>query len=118
MNHHLDADSASGVDTVVALSAISQAVTAFGSDLTAAHLKALKERWIPPEIAEAAGLRAVNNHTGRELIGQKIGDMAGIAIPYFTPARDRVREYRIRRDNVDYEVRADGSKKAIKKYIG
>jgi hypothetical protein len=68
-----------------------------GHDLTPADLRTLDTRWIDPGLARCAGLRRVDSLTGAELVGRKGGDYSGIAIPYFHPGSERVRDYRLRR---------------------
>ena len=74
-----------------------------GHDLTPADLGTLETRWIDPDLARRAGLRRVDSLTGAEIVGRKGGDYSGIAIPYFHPGSERVRDYRLRRDHPDME---------------
>lgn len=85
--------------------------------LTADDYRNLEARWITSELADAAKLRRVDAVTGREMVGRKTGDFAGIAIPYFLPGQTTVREYRIRRDHPDLEQQSDGTVKERKKYV-
>ena len=85
--------------------------------LTAEDYRSLEARWITPELADAAKLERVDAATGREIVGQRHGDFAGIAIPYFLPGETAIREYRIRRDNPDLEAGSDGKIKERKKYV-
>lgn len=65
--------------------------------LSPGDLEMLARSWITPEIAEANGLFRVSSAEGAELIGRnRNGDYAGIAIPYFLPGADTVREYQLR----------------------
>jgi hypothetical protein len=68
-----------------------------GSDLALSDYAELEARWIDRSLALEAGLRRVDSLTGAEIVGRKIGDYAGIVIPYF-PGSDQVREYRLPRD--------------------
>jgi hypothetical protein len=74
-----------------------------GSPLTAADYAALEARWIDRRLADHARLRRVDSLTGGEIMGRKGSNCAGIAIPYFLPGSDRLREYRLRRDHPDLE---------------
>ena len=88
-----------------------------GCDLTPADLRTLEVRWIDPDLARRAGLRRVDSLTGAELVGRKGGDYSGIAIPYFHPGSERVRDYRLRRDHPDMEYDGGGSLKVKQKYL-
>ena len=88
-----------------------------GSDLTASDYAELDARWIDPNLAVRAGLRRVDPLAGAEIIGRKTGNYAGIVIPYFHPGSDRVREYRLRRDQPDLEYDAAGNLKPRQKYL-
>jgi len=89
-----------------------------GSDLTPADCAALESRWIDLETAWRAGLRRVDSLTGGEMVGRKGGgDYSGIAIPYFHPGSERVRDYRLRRDHPDIEYDGSGSLKVKQKYL-
>jgi len=52
-----------------------------------------------------------------EIVGRKGGDYSGIAIPYFHPGSDQVRDYRLRRDHPDLEYDAGGNPKIKQKYL-
>jgi len=84
--------------------------------LTATDLEALAARWIPPELAEEAGLYRVDSIDGAQLVGRNgSGNFAGLAIPYFLPGQEQhPREYRLRRDRPDLDP--DG--KELGKYLG
>jgi hypothetical protein len=88
-----------------------------GHDLNPADLRTLETRWIDPDLAYRAGLRRVDSLTGAELVGRKGGDYSGIAIPYFHPGSDRVRDYRLRRDYPDMEYDGAGNLKIRQKYL-
>jgi hypothetical protein len=66
-------------------------------------------RWIDPDLARHAGLRRVDSLTGAELVGRNGGDYSGVAIPYFPPDSERVRDYRLRRDHPDLEYDGAGA---------
>jgi hypothetical protein len=59
--------------------------------LTPADIGTLEVPWIHPDLARRAGLRRVESLTGAELVGRK-GDYSCIAIPYFHPGSERVRD--------------------------
>ena len=88
-----------------------------GSDLTASDYSALDARWIDRDLADCAHLRRVDSMTGGETVGRKGGNYAGIIIPYFLPGSDRVREYRLRRDQPDLEYDSAGNLKSRQKYL-
>ena len=88
-----------------------------GRELTDADIKALEARWIDRPFAEAAFLRRVDSFTGGELVGRKNGDYSGIAIPYFRPGSNCVREYRLRRDHPEFELDSQGRTKPRQKYL-
>src|ERR1035438_9529199 len=94
-----------------------QLLTSFGSDLTEDDYGGLAARWIPRELADAAGLRRVDSYTGREMFARKAGDLAGIIIPYFRPGENYVEEYRLRVDTPELEQRSDGTVREARKYI-
>jgi hypothetical protein len=77
----------------------------------------LEARWIDRALTVLAGLRRVDSLTGAEIIGRKHGNYAGIVIPYFQPGSDRVREYRLRRDQPDLEYDSTGNLKPRQKYL-
>jgi hypothetical protein len=72
-----------------------------GSDLTIQDFAELEARWIDRRLALQARLRRVDSLTGREIVGRRGGNYAGIVIPYSHPGSDPVREYRLRRDHPD-----------------
>ena len=79
----------------------------------------LEGSWISREIADAAMLRRVDTHEGREILGQKGGrDCAGILIPYYFPGEAGLINYRIRRDHPDWTEGRDGKLKQERKYLG
>ncbi len=88
-----------------------------GTPLTAADYAALEARWIDAMLADRAGLRRVDSLTGGEAIGRKTGNYAGIIIPYHHPGSDRVRDYRLRRDQPDLEYDSTGNFRPRQKYL-
>jgi Domain of unknown function (DUF3854) len=88
-----------------------------GSDLTTVDYAALEARWIDRALADRAQLRRVDSLTGAQVVGRRSGNYAGILIPYFHPGSDRVREYRLRRDQPDYEYDSAGNLKPKQKYL-
>ena len=58
-----------------------------GSDLSESEYADLATRWIDRTWAKAAGIRSVGHFDGKELVGGKRGDFAGMAIPYFYPGQ-------------------------------
>jgi hypothetical protein len=89
--------------------------------LTPHDLESLKASFITPEIAKAASLRRVGDQEGAETVGRRRNagsDYAGILFPYFQPPDfQRPREYRLRRDNPDYESNGNGVPKEKAKYL-
>jgi hypothetical protein len=85
--------------------------------LTIQDFAELEARWINRSLALHAGLRRVDSLTGGEIVGRKGGNYAGIAIPYFHPGSDQVREYRLRRDHPDLECDSAGNLKPRQKYL-
>jgi len=88
-----------------------------GAELSATDFASLESRWVDQPLAESAFLRRVDSWTGGELVGRKGGDYAGIAIPYFAPGDQHVREYRLRRDHPDLEADSGGQLKVKQKYL-
>jgi predicted P-loop ATPase len=76
-----------------------------GDPLLTADYEALLARWIDRGTAREQQLRRVDSITGARLMGRKgAGDYSGILIPYIWPSEDHIREYRLRRDNPEYEA--------------
>ena len=88
-----------------------------GEELSSSDIAALEARWIDRELGQAAFLRRVDSFTGAQLVGRRGGDYAGIAIPYFAPGSNHVREYRLRRDHPDFEEGANGELRVKQKYL-
>lgn len=90
----------------------------WGERLDPSDYERLGTSWIAPAIADAAMLRRVNAHQGRDIVGQKGSrDCSGILIPYYWPDATHPHTYRIRRDNPDREASHDGTKKETAKYL-
>jgi len=88
-----------------------------GNGLSDADYANLARRWIDKQLADAAGIRRVDSGIGRLLVGRPDhGSYEGLAIPYFLPGEERIREWRLRRDNPDIEYK-DGKSKECKKYL-
>jgi hypothetical protein len=81
-----------------------QAFGRYGADLTPADFEFLAERFITPEMAVAAGVRRLDSHDGRELIGRKRGDLAGLGIPNIFPGESYAREHTLRLDRPAVEI--------------
>jgi len=80
------------------MSAAAPTMSRCGVDLTPEDYRRLEERWITPEIADAAGLRRVDSFTARDILGRKSGNLAGILIPSILAGTTYAREYRVRLD--------------------
>ena len=93
------------------------ATASVGCELNAADYSALEARWIDRSLAARARLRRVDSLTGGEIIGRRNGNYAGILIPYFHPGSNRVRDYRLRRDQPDLEDDSAGTLKPRQKYL-
>jgi hypothetical protein len=90
---------------------------AIGNSMTSADYANLARRWIDSQLADAAGIRRVDSITGRELVGRRDhGAYEGLAIPYFLPGEQYVREWRLRRDHPDIEYK-EGKRKERGKYL-
>ena len=89
--------------------------------LTERDYSNLTNSFITPEIAATAQLQRVSDLDGAEIVGKqrKAGtDYAGIVLPYFLPPNcDYPRQYRLRRDNPEYEQKPDGTRKEKGKYL-
>ncbi len=89
----------------------------WGEPLEPRDYDCLGASWISPEIADAALLRRVNAHQGREIVGQKGNrDCSGILISYYWPGDAFPFCHRIRRDNPDLETAPGGKIKQTAKY--
>lgn len=88
-----------------------------GNELQPADCWSLEARWISRDLADMAKIRRVDSNTGRLLVGRRdYGSYEGLAIPYFLPGQDYVREWRLRRDHPDIEYK-DGKPKERCKYL-
>ena len=75
-----------------------------GGPLVERDYQALVARCIDREWADWQMLRRVISIDGGEILGRNgAGDYAGVAIPYIWPGDSYIREYRVRRDNPEYE---------------
>src|SRR5262245_3093511 len=74
----------------------------YGQGLTADDYRSLAGRWIDRDSADAALLFRVNNFEGREQVGEKRRNCAGILIPYLWPGSAHWHGVRIRRDNHEW----------------
>lgn len=75
----------------------------YGGPLEGRDYHDLAARWIDRATADAAMLRRVADHEGREHLGQPKRDCSGVFIPYFTPGIPLMRAFRIRRDHPEVE---------------
>jgi hypothetical protein len=90
-----------------------------GGPLTENDYATLSGSWITRDIADAAMLRRVDEHEGREVVGQKGSrDCAGIVIPYYWPGQGAPFNYRLRRDHPDIVLGKNGELKPERKYLG
>jgi predicted P-loop ATPase len=85
-----------------------------GETLRAKDFAELSSRWIDAAWARLAGLCYVHHLEGKELIGGKRGDCAGIWIPYYEPGSSLLISGRLRRENPEIDSRT-GKPKA--KYL-
>lgn len=89
-----------------------------GTKLGKRDLAWLEKSWIPADLAQRAGLRRLDRATAADILGQKPSvDCAGIGFPYIWPGTTEIREWRVRRDNPEIEVTAEGKKKERRKYL-
>lgn len=87
--------------------------------LTPKDLETLKQSFITPEIAMAAGIDRVSSNEGASIVGRKDnGNYSGLVFPYRYPGNSNAREYRLRRDIPDIEYDSDGQPKEKAKYLG
>lgn len=73
--------------------------------LTDSDLQMFARIRVPSELLDEAHIERVDDPTARELLSLngRTGDLAGILFPYTNPIDDRVRAYRLRRDNPECE---------------
>ena len=89
-----------------------------GGDLAQADFEKLARSGISRELAERALLRRVTSGEGGAIIGRNgAADYSGIVFPYLWPGQDGVREYRLRRDNPEFDQQPDGSLRERNKYL-
>jgi hypothetical protein len=92
---------------------------AWGKPLNEDDYLRLAQSWITRELADLAMLRRVDSIEGCEVIGQKRKrDCAGLLIPYYWPGEPSPFNYRVRRDNPEWEEGKNGQLKQIRKYLG
>ncbi|MGD0578835.1 MAG: DUF3854 domain-containing protein, partial [Bryobacteraceae bacterium] len=89
-----------------------------GRPLTEEDLTALEGRWIPPNVALAAGIRRVSLNEAQDLLGRSKGDFSGLYVPFYKPGATHEHYFRIRRDRPDIEIVAGNVEKQSRKYIG
>lgn len=90
------------------------------STLTEADYKALAARGIDRATAHAARIRRASSAEGAQLVGRSESagkSYAGLAIPYVRIGESKEREFRLRLDHPDLELRPDGSKRETGKYL-
>src|SRR5258708_25386121 len=91
----------------------------WGNPLNEEDLLRLGQSWITPELADRGMLRRVDAIEGREVIGQKgTRDCAGLLIAYYWPGEPSPFNYRVRRDNPEWEEGKNGQLKQKRKYLG
>lgn len=91
-----------------------------GGPLTERDFEKLeRESWIDRDTAIIAGFKRVDSIEGAQLVGRNgPGNYAGIAIPNVFPGPgEKPREWRLRRDQPDYEQKPDGTLKEKAKYV-
>ena len=92
---------------IISAPTLAEAITydSIGSPLKPEDLERLSRVGIDPDLVELAFLRRVDSMTGAQAVGRTgwAGDFSGIVFPYLRPGADRVRDYRLRRDNPDME---------------
>jgi hypothetical protein len=89
----------------------------WGKPLTGDDYAALEKSWITRAIADAAMLRRVEDYEGREIVGQKRRNCAGILISYYWPGDASAFNHRLRRDNPDWTQGKNGKPKQDRKYL-
>src|SRR5215831_1149983 len=73
--------------------------------LTADDYRGLQESYIPPDIADAAGLYRVDSLEGADLVGRRnTGDYSGIVFPYRWPGTTSPIAYRVRLDHPPFDA--------------
>jgi len=88
--------------------------------LTQDDLANLADSFITADIATQANLFRVDSSVGAGYMLRPVSantDLAGVMFPYFLPEQTSPREYRLRLDNPDSELKADGTRKVKAKYL-
>jgi hypothetical protein len=89
-----------------------------GGSLTEFDFRILEACWITRELAEQALLRRVTSVEGASIVGRnEHSNYVGILFPYLLPGQDQVREYRLRRDQPDFEYDGSGQLREKAKYL-
>jgi uncharacterized protein (DUF2249 family) len=90
------------------------------SSLTFGDLQKLEQSYIPQDLVAQARIFRVDTFAGARAVGRKpeFGkDYTGLVFPYIDPGQTQPYEYRLRRDNPDFEVKPDGTRKEQAKYL-
>ncbi|HNC46802.1 MAG TPA: DUF3854 domain-containing protein, partial [Acidobacteriota bacterium] len=90
------------------------------SSLSSNDLQKLEQSYIPSSLAAQARIFRVDTFAGARAVGRKpeFGvSYAGLSFPYIDPGQTQPYEYRVRRDNPDFEVKPDGTRKEKAKYL-
>jgi AAA domain/Domain of unknown function (DUF3854) len=86
-------------------------------NLTSEDLAKLATSGISLELVAQARLRRVGSEEGAQIVGRTgAGHYEGLVFPYFWPGEDSPREYRLRRDHPDLELK-NGKVKERGKYL-
>src|SRR5690348_10898037 len=86
--------------------------------LNESDLAILQESFITPELAKQASIFRVDSSTGAQIVGRNGGgNYSGIVFPYYLPDESTPREFRLRRDHPDLEMKSDGTTKEKGKYL-
>jgi hypothetical protein len=88
--------------------------------LTQRDSENLASSFITAEIASQANLFRVDSSVGAAYMLRPVSannDFAGVVFPYYLPEQTSEREYRLRLDNPDSELKADGTRKVKAKYL-
>lgn len=87
--------------------------------LNSRDLENFRRSFIDDEVIARAKIYRVDNDEGARLVGRRPSvneDYSGIIFPYFFPDLPGIREYRLRRDNPDFELK-EGEIKEKRKYL-
>jgi hypothetical protein len=90
--------------------------------LTPADYAAFERCGISRKIVDDADVFRVDDHEGAQMVGRshrrdQWHNYSGLVFPIRWPGNDDVREYRLRRDQPDMEMQADGEEKETAKYL-